>query len=731
MRIGRRAYRGAARGTLWVCCLALVSWGCSENPVEPQLPPLEVVVAGGDQQYGTAGVELDEPLRVVVREAGSKLPVSEVSVRWTVSSGDASLSGPDVTVTDEAGIAETGLRLGAVEGEITVTANVADQPDVRASLHAFVVGTPRITSLDPGDVEAGGTVVLEGENFSPTPEQNVVLFEGIRGRVESATSTRLIVEVPTCLPGRLSVEVRAGLGSVMSDGVSLSVSGTSASVPLQVGEHVDLDDPDGMGCVRLSGADSAAYLAVATTASTISGASHPFQMTGLVSGDPQTTAGPAPEALSGAPLRGAAQAELAAQERFESALRLEEADLVETGAARIHRTPEVLRAPAAVPSVGQRRDFFVFNGGDDVENRFDEVSATVRHVGQQVVIYVDDEAPADGFTDADLADIGDRFDQVIHPTVTEAFGSPSDLDGNDRVAILFTPVVNELTERQSDSFVGGFFFGRDLMPELESSNGGEVFYALVPDPEGVHGDARERSQVRSVVPSILAHEFQHMVHFNERVLRQEGVSQDALWMLEGLAQMAEELVARVYDGTAATSEAELFRDGNRRRARLYLERPDSVSLIVSSGRGTLAERGAGFLFLLYLHQQHEGDLLLRLTRTQRTGVANVEAETDRSWDALVPDWSAALFLDGSVAGQGPFSYPGYDLQGFLGTSFPLYFQTGGQQDFSVAGTLPSSANRFIRLIPGEDGILSVAFAGAGGGAHTSSARAGLRLVRIQ
>ncbi|MDZ7779230.1 MAG: hypothetical protein U5R14_04725 [Gemmatimonadota bacterium] len=730
MTTRRRTYGRAASSALWSCGIAFLISGCSENPVDPRLAPVEVVVAEGDGQYGTVGTELGEPLRVVVREAASKLPVSEVSVQWTVTSGDASLSGPDVRVTDEAGIAETTLRLGPAEGRVTVSATVADQPDAHVTLQAFVVGIPRITAVDPAEVEAGGTVVLEGENFSPTPEQNLVLFEGLRGRVETATPTRMEVEVPDCIPSRSTVEVRAGLGSVMSEAVPLSVSGTGGSLPLDVGDVVDLDDPDGLDCVRLSGADSAAYVAVATSASTIAGATHPFRMTGLASGGGRTTAGRARDVLSGAPPRGDAPEELSAQERFESSLRLEEAELVERRVSGAHPTPEALRAPAAAPSTGQHRDFFVFNGGDDAADRFDQVRATVRHVSRHAVIYVDDEAPEGGFTDADLDSIGERFDEVIHPTVTDVFGAPSDLDGNERVAMLFTPVVNELTERESDSFVGGFFYGRDLMPELASSNGGEIFYALVPDPNGEHGDPRQLSQVRSVVPSILAHEFQHMVHFNQRVLLRDA-SQDALWMLEGLAQMAEELVARAYERRSAPSDAELFRDGNRRRARLYLDRPDSVSLIVSSGRGTLAERGAGFLFLLYLHQQHEGDLLSRLTRTRRTGVENVEAETGRQWGDLVPEWSAAAFLDREGVGRETLRYRDYDLAGFLGDPFPLFWETGGDRDFSRSSRLPSSASRYFVLVPGETAILSVGFAGAGGGRHALSARTGLRIVRIR
>lgn len=718
----------------WSVLVPILVLACSKSPVEPRFPALEIVPAGGDGQYGTAGLELPQPLRIVVRAADSKLPVEDVDVLWEVVSGDATLLGPDVRVTDEAGAAEVSLRLGVSEGEIMISATVAGQSGATAVLHAFLVGTPALTSVEPTAVAAGESVSLEGENFSPVPDQNVVLFSGIRGRVTSATATRLVVDVPECLAPRGSVSVRTSLGTVSSDSIEVSVVSGGPVLSMAVGQHVDLDDPMALHCVRLSGEAGAAFMAMPYSSSTVAAALHPFQMTGLVHAPVLTAPARAGERsfadLTGSGVGSPGSEIPSAQERFEAGLRLEEGTLIEQRERGHHLLSEALPAPAAAPPVvGQTRDFFVYNGETDPSIRFDEITATVRHVGTHVAVYVDNDAPEPGFTDADLQALAARFDQVIHPAVTDAFGHPSDLDGTSRIAVLFTPVVNGLTPREATSFVGGFFFGRDLMPELSSSNGAEVFYALVPDPDALYSDRRDRQQVLQVVPGILAHEFQHMVHYNQRVLLRDG-SQDALWMLEGLAQMAEELVARAYEEEAPL-EAELFRDGNRRRARLFLERPDTVSLVVSSGRGTLGERGAGLLFLLYLHQQHGDDLLGRLTRSTRTGVANVEAEVGADWSAVLPDWATAMFLDGSAAESDRFSYPGFDLWAFLEDPPPFRVQPHGGSDFERSGSLPSSSLRYFILRPPDGGSLSITIGGAGGGSHGPGAAFGLRIVRIE
>lgn len=712
----------------------VVVLACSKSPVGPGLPALEVISAGGDGQYGTAGVELPEPLRIVVRAAESKLPVEDVDVRWEVVSGDATLLGPDVRVTDDTGAAEISLRLGSSRGEITIAATVAGQSEATAVLHAFLVGKPVVTSVEPTEIEAGESVSLEGENFSPVPDQNVVLFSGIRGRVTSATATRLVVDVPDCLAPRDSVSVRTSLGMVSSDSIEVSVVSGGPVLAMSVGQGVVLDDPRALDCIRLSGEGGAAFMAMPYSSSTVAAALHPFQLTGLAHTAVLTAPGRQGKrsfrALSESDGGPPGSGPTSAQERFESRIRLEEGVLIEQRQREHLLLREIPSPVAAPPVVGQTRNFFVYNGQTDPSTRFDEITATVRYVGTHVAIYVDNDAPEPGFTNADLEALAARFDQVIRPTVTDAFGQPSDLDGTGRIAVLFTPVVNGLTPRESTSFVGGFFFGRDLMPELSSSNAAEVFYALVPDSAAIYSDRRDREQVLKVVPGILAHEFQHMVHYNQRVLLRDG-SQDALWMLEGLAQMAEELVARAYEEGAAALDAELFRDGNRRRARLFLERPDTVSLIVSSGRGTLGERGAGFLFLMYLHQQHGDDLLGRLTRSTRTGVANVEAEVGAEWSTLLSDWATAMFLDGSTAASDRFSYPGFDLWGFLEDPPPFGVQLRGGSDFERSGSLPSASLQYFILRPPEGGSLSIAIGGAGGGSHRSGAAFGLRIVRIE
>jgi hypothetical protein len=289
--------------------------------------------------------------------------------------------------------------------------------------------------------------------------------------------------------------------------------------------------------------------------------------------------------------------------------------------------------------------------------------------------------------------------------------------------------VNRHTPQGSSSFIGGFFYGIDLLSTSTGSNEAEIFYAMVPDPNGVYGNVRNKSAVANVIPAILAHEFQHMVHFNERMLARGATSQEALWLSEALAQMAEEMVRRDYVALGDTASQRMFREGTRTRARQYLQRPDTVSVIVTTGQGSLTERGAGFLNLLYVEDHLEGDVLARLTKTTLAGVANVQAVTGAEWPDLIADWWAAIYLDQPQPAPGPLQYPDFDLIGFL-SPFPLSPTSIGSTGATSAGSLWSSSVAYYLLSPGPGITMAVRLGGDAGGASPPHAALRLRIVRI-
>jgi hypothetical protein len=698
----------------------LVAAACT-GPSTDVTQALEIVISSGDGQFGVVGTQLPRPLRVVVRAPATGQPRRGVTILWDVTSGGATLVGAATATTDSTGSAEVRVALGATPGAVGVRARISDQQSA-AQFQLFGVERPTLTAVEPASAAAGDTVTITGSNFSPAALQDVVLFSGMRGEVVDASGTSLRVVVPTCMPAR-SVAVHVQLGAVSStDTLDFTVTGAGPVETLQVGDVIDVADDEGLECHLLAGGSGVTYLTLVYSAGTVGAARHPYRFTALGSSAPS----PAGERVARRPVEPAPP--LVAQDRqaaWDEHVRALERELIrQRRPSRSEGGPAAV-SPSAVPVLGEARTFRVLNA----QGSFDQVGAVARSIGSRAAIFVDTLAPAGGFTTEELDALAARFDDVIHPRITTTFGSASDLDANERIVILFTPAVNRLTPSGSASFIGGFFYGIDLLPSTEGSNAAEIFYAIVPDPAGVFGNVRSKQSVANVVPAILAHEFQHMVHFNERILVRDADSQEALWLSEALAQMAEEMVYRDYVALGDTASQTIFRTGTRQRARLYLQRPDTVSVIVTTGQGSLPERGAGFLNLLYVEDQLEGDVLARLTQTNLTGVANVEAATGFEWPELLANWWSAVFMDQAASVEGPLQYPDIDLRGFL-APWPLSTNGVGPSGTIVGGFLWSSSVEYYVVGPGSLGTLSLRLGGERGGPATPQAGLRLRIVRV-
>ena len=257
--------------------------------------------------------------------------------------------------------------------------------------------------------------------------------------------------------------------------------------------------------------------------------------------------------------------------------------------------------------------------------------------------------------------------------VTSTFGEPTDIDSNGKVIILFTMAVNQREENVGNrgSYVGGFFFNRDLFPTsgrtaCAGSNASEMFYMLVPDPNaevtGPHGRARSFSLdfVKGSTPSVLVHEFQHLVNDSRRLHVTKSLVWEDTWLNEGLSHIAEELMffdqanlqpdnnldARTFQDTNAQHEFERFQLNNLDRLAALLRQPALNSFM---GADLLETRGAAWFFLRYIADRRGGDeraFWRALVRDANiSGLANIErvlGEDPRDW---IADWAAAVYLD--------------------------------------------------------------------------------------
>ncbi|MBA2685311.1 MAG: hypothetical protein H0U66_12560 [Gemmatimonadaceae bacterium] len=456
-----------------------------------------------------------------------------------------------------------------------------------------------------------------------------------------------------------------------------------------------------------------------------------------------------------------------AQREFEFELRKHEQSV----AARIraHRAQsgplaDQVRADLTPPAIGSTRLFQVL--ADLNGNSFKTDTAILKYVGMHLLIYQSKNAanPPNGFTDSQIASFGNTFDVDLYNIDVQTFGSPSDVDGNGRVIVLLSPVVNHLAtaaDCRTQGYVAGFFYTGDLEASAHS-NDGEIFYALVPDPSAVYSCAHSVANVENITPATFIHEFQHMISFGQRVIVRGGQPQEK-WLDEGLSHIAEELGSRFYEHRYPAplqrtfsyqqfpDSSQGFINGDLYNSYHFLLDPtstasnDSASVSDWEGVGSLVQRGGAWLFLRWLGDQEDSTVYGKLDQTTRDGLANVEGAAGLPYSTLFGEFALALYTD-SLPGIARTSIPpGYrfysrnlralyaGLSAHDGTNFPQAFPLAARS--LTPGTsrdeamLPGTADYYILTAGTSGGAVKLTFSPTSGNSFDRALNAQVSVFR--
>jgi IPT/TIG domain len=720
-----------SKSRFWVVIALLVASACLTDVGSGSLAPAELSrVATSDQQEGPAGGRLPAPLRVTIRTADGSLAL-RAQVQWVVTSspGGGALS-DEVTVSDGLGIAQVALTLGG-EGTYTVTATLVVDPTKTAAFTAVATPAPTLSSISTTTIAGGDIVTLTGDHLT---DETAFEFSSVPAMVVGPVSaTSVDVSVPECLtPG--ATDVRAVLLGAASAPVSATFTATAPALTLAAGEYVAVRPEDVDGCATLPSAPSggAQYLIAPQSVSAQVGESTPYRI---------RSGGATPLRLSQREVRPRTTAQ-----RFHDFLREQEHTLP---TAPLPRAALEGAAPTVGVVVGEQRDFVVCRSVPcPTVKDFANVRAVAKYVGQRAAIYQDVDAPSGGFTASDFSTIGDIFDQQLYAIDTEAFGAESDVDNNGLVVILMSPVVNALTSADecATSYITGFFFSVDINPMFARdarSNQGEVFYSLVPDPNGKFSCRHSTSDVRQTVPVTFVHEFQHMINYYQHALLRGG-PQEETWLNEAMSHLAEELGGLRFREQGDSASFSRFAIGDITNAYDFLTDPSEVTVLFGDGTGTLVERGAAWLFLRWLVDQFGPGLPRRLSETSRTGAANVAAATGEPFDRLLSQW----FLANWVSDLPSFTAPArlrYTTWAFRTTFASLHDQAPNNYPrvyplipvqvgtaFDVPGVLRAGSGEYY-LLTQSNGAPGVAleFVSSTGAPLTGAAAPRLNILRIR
>jgi immune inhibitor A len=292
--------------------------------------------------------------------------------------------------------------------------------------------------------------------------------------------------------------------------------------------------------------------------------------------------------------------------------------------------PEVLAQEAEPLSLGTVTDFWI-SDVDRNESRLAEMR--LEYIGAHVYFWVETDVDVDP---EDVERVVRNFEEVSYPTVRSLIGeewSPG-IDGDRHLYILYVEGLGPS--------VAGLYFPKDEYSPLvhEQSNGHEMVYL----------SADNVSLKANYADSVLAHEFQHLVHWN--LDRNEET-----WINEGFSELLELVLGFEMGGFDY----------------LYSRDTDKPLTRWPSDAESAGEHyGQAFLFSTYIYDRFGSDMIRAIANNPANGLDAIDLTLEErqvedpmtgkaiSADDVFLDWAVTLALQdiGLVDGR-------YGLQSYI------------------------------------------------------------------
>lgn len=288
----------------------------------------------------------------------------------------------------------------------------------------------------------------------------------------------------------------------------------------------------------------------------------------------------------------------------------------------VDEVPQSVESPAY--EVGDEIDFWASNVDD---NRQFQVKATLVYKTDVAYVWVQS---GEDFDRERIIRSVDVFSEKSYPTVRAFFGSEWNpgVDNDPRLHILH---ANDL-----GNSIAGYYSSADEFSSLanEYSNQKEMFYISL--------SWLNRSRDYDYYETVLAHEFQHMVHwYNDR--------NEETWVNEGLSELAQEVAGYPPD----TGFASVFAGVPDTQLNTWSDNP--------AGNGE--HYGSSYLFMAYILQRFGEEVTKAVVAHPANGIAGVGdalAETGHSvtFRDVFADWLVANYVNDpdALEGGGLYGY---------------------------------------------------------------------------
>lgn len=279
--------------------------------------------------------------------------------------------------------------------------------------------------------------------------------------------------------------------------------------------------------------------------------------------------------------------------------------------------------------VGDRLDFWAhdMDAGEDFI-----VTAELIHKTDVAYAWVEVDQPLDV---EQLVETIDRFSRDTYPALRAYFGSEWNpgVDNDPRLHILHATGLG--------SFIAGYYSSSDEYSRIAqpTSNEKEMFYVELDWVNSLSSSSIDYD-------TVLAHEFQHMIHWYTDM-------NEETWVSEGLSEFAQDVAG--YGPTNSFS-------------RDFLGAPDTqLTSWGDDSSGNDAHYGAAYLFMVYFAQRFGSDLTRAMVAHPANGVTGFNdvlewAKQDVTFDDIFADWVVANYAEApdALGLDGIYGYRDFD-----------------------------------------------------------------------
>ena len=327
------------------------------------------------------------------------------------------------------------------------------------------------------------------------------------------------------------------------------------------------------------------------------------------------------------------------------------------------------------------KEFFVNSSYDS--NGREKITAVLQRVSGQLYFYLEKswweslDIEKRKEINVGIDELAKEFETNIYPTLTSNFGSEwkPGIDGDYRITVLVHPMVNQ---------AAGYFSPGDEYPtaQVKDSNQREMFYLSA------------QSLVSSIRKSLLAHEFMHLITFNQKD-KLRGVSEE-IWLNEGRTEYVPTLLG--YDSQYEGSNLQ-------KRVRNFLENPQDS---LTEWQSKSSDYGALNLFIQYLVDHYGKGILIDSLHSEKIGIPSIDEALKRNgfnetFSQVFTDWTVAIFFNNCVLSP-KYCYLNENLRNFKVTPFIYYLPTSGESTLSIGYSTKDWSGNWQKIIGGRESL---------------------------